>query len=91
MHFTVSTVPDALSIVPSLKFPAFKDVLSCFQGKRKKRKRENKPDSKPEGKRSSLLVARMEPFFYYLHVIIFLILLYELCSFIYPLFPTNNY
>lgn len=65
MHFTVFTVPDALSIVPSLRFPAFKDVISCFQGKRKKRKRENKPDSKPEGKRSSLLVGGMEPFLFF--------------------------
>lgn len=78
MHFTVITV-----LVPSLMFPAFKDVISCFQGKRKKRKRENKPDSKPEGKRSSFLVGRMEPFYYYLRL--------QLCSFIYPLFPTNNY
>lgn len=84
MNFAVFTVPDALSIVPSLKIPAFKDVISCFQGKRKKRKRENKPDSKPEGKRSFFFPRTNGTFFfYYLHL--------ELCSFIYPLFPTNNY
>lgn len=33
-----------------MKKTVFNSIVSCVQGKRKKRKRENKPDSKPEGK-----------------------------------------
>lgn len=34
----------------TMKKTVFNSIVSCVQGKRKKRKRENKPDSKPEGK-----------------------------------------
>lgn len=37
-------------------------ALSCLQGKRKKRKRDNKPDSKPEGKTSFLSRTRLDLF-----------------------------
>lgn len=35
----------------------FNGIVSYVQGKRKKRKRDNKPDSKPEGKRPFFLIA----------------------------------